>query len=316
MKKQLQILSLAITFAMGVALQSNGQTLIHYWHFNNYAQGAMHTDTIHAVAADYSDLSVATANILYAEIAGTSPVYNSYVDSVQPSAGAPDYDTVNTQMSEPAGAALRVRNPSDSMQLYFYIPTTNFNNIVLSYGCESSSATHGMLQQVFDYSVDSGLTWRTSGLSIPSDSTKTVFTRTTVSFPADTQVNNNPKLVFRITFLGNNTGTSGNNRFDNVTVMGDSIGAVSPTYVGQLNANKLSYTVYPNPAGTTINISGIDAGDKLVMIFNELGQNVYTGSKNGKGFSLDVSALDAGNYYLRVRSNLTGKTDMMKFVKQ
>ena len=224
MRKNLFLLitTLVITTVTINALNAQG-TLIHYWHFNNSGYlGAMHTypvDTIHSIAADYSIHDTSKARILYSEVPGTSSVYSTFIDTVNADAT----DTVNARMSTASGYAIRARNPSDSMQLLFYIPTVHYNNILLSYGSESSSTSHGQLRQNFDYSVDSGLTWRASGLSMTSDSAWLIFHRTSISFTTDTMVNNNSKLVFRIKFTGNNTGTSGNNRFDNITVDGDSI---------------------------------------------------------------------------------------------
>ena len=93
MKKNL----LAFAFVLGlVALYSsnaNAQgTLIHYWNFNNYALGAQYTvgGTIQGIAADFSIHDTSKAKILYAEVSGTSALYTTYIDSVQPKTS--DYD--------------------------------------------------------------------------------------------------------------------------------------------------------------------------------------------------------------------------------
>jgi len=221
MRTKLLAAWICLMFALTFSVNSNAQsTLIDYWNFNSFT-AVMYTDTIHGIDADFSTLDTTKAQILYAEIPGTSSSFSTYIDGH--AAVTADYDTVNLRMGAVAGNYIRPRNPSDSMQLLFYIPSTNYTHILLQYGSESSSTTSGPLHQLFSYSVDSGLTWRTSGLSRLSDSAWLVFHRTAVSLAMDSATKNNDKLVFRILFSGNTTGTSGNNRFDNVTVEGDTI---------------------------------------------------------------------------------------------
>ena len=221
MKKSILTAIMSLLLLVNFCVKSNAQaTLIHYWNFNTLT-GAMHLDTIHGIDADYSTYDTSKAKILYAVVPGTSASYATYEDAY--TTVTADYDTVNLRLSAVAGVALRVRNPSDSMQLLFYMPSVHYTHILLQYGSESSSVASGMTHQLFDYSVDSGATWRTSGLSETSDSAWLAFHRTAVSLATDSSVKNNNKLVFRIRFSGHNTGTTGNNRFDNVTVEGDSI---------------------------------------------------------------------------------------------
>src|ERR1700748_1321425 len=122
MKKHAQILFLAIAI-MIAGTSANGQTLIHYWNFNSFT-GVEYTDTIHGIAADYSVLDTAKAKIFYAEMPGVSASYSTYVD-FYPTIPS-DSDNVNLQHGDTAGNSLRPRNPSDSMYLLFYIPTTHF----------------------------------------------------------------------------------------------------------------------------------------------------------------------------------------------
>jgi trimeric autotransporter adhesin len=227
-------------------------TLIHYWHFNNFST-AMYTPSIIGVAADYSLIDTSKAKILYAPMPGTSLSYSTYEDAY--ATAATDTDIYNLRLSQPAGNALRPRNPCDSMYLLFYIPTTHYRNIKLRYASQTSSTAHGPSRQVFDYSVDSGATWRTSGLSEPMDSAGTAFKLITVSFTSDSAVNNNPKLVFRITYNGNTTGTSGNNRFDNVTVDGDSI-----YIVNTITTTPAAYGPYCNTSTATLSVPFTSVG--------------------------------------------------------
>ena len=213
----------------------------------------MYFPSIGGIAADYSIHDTSKAKILFAPMPGVSAVYPTYEDPY-PTVTA-DNDVYNLRLSQPAGTALRPRNPCDSMYLLFYIPTVHYRNIVLKYASETSSLGHGPAHQVFDYSIDSGATWRTSGLSEPMDSADVAFKLITVSFTSDSAVNNNAKLVFRITFNGNTTGTSGNNRFDNVTVEGDSIYAVS-----SITTTPAAYGPFCNTSTSTLSVPFTSTG--------------------------------------------------------
>ena len=293
-------------------------TLVHYWHFNNYAM-SQHTDTIHGIPADFSLLDTATAKILYTELPGTSAAFSTYIDSTTPK--ATDYDTVNLQMGAPAGYAIRARNRSDSMQLLFYIPTTGYKNILLAYASQSSSTTHGQLHQMFDYSVDSGMTWRTSGLSQPSDSAWLVYHRTTVSFTTDTEVNNNNKLVFRIQFNGNDTfASSGNNRFDNVTIMGDTMHVdtvVTPPAAVKavVGGTNVSYSIFPNPTPNNVVLSANVAVAKTIQIYDDAGRVFGNYVSDKKDLSLNTANFPSGNYHVQIIETATGRVTSLTFAR-
>jgi len=312
MKKQFQVSLLSFLVIMAISNKSHAQTLIHYWSFNNFF-GVNYTPNIPPIDADYSDLDTSKARIYYAEMAGVSDSFNTYEDFYATTPA--DSDLYNMQFGDTAGNSLRLRNPSDSMYLLLYIPTTHFENIVLAYSSESSSATHGMLQQFYSYSLDSGLTWITSGgLSMQYDTVYEAFHLSSVSF-TDTNANNNPKLVFRIVFGPNNTGTSGNDRIDNVTVTGDSIGGTAPSAVAQVAATVPSYTLYPNPVLNVLDINSQADGAKSIVIYNTIGQKVFEADKTGTDFSVNLAGLIAGEYYINITEKSSGTKSVMKFSK-
>ena len=305
------VLLLCVIIGLTTKDAKSQSTLIHYWHFNNYAQGNQYTDTIHGVPADFSVLDTAKAKIVYAEIPGTPATYSTHLDTV--TTLATDYDTINLRMSDTAGAALRVRNPSDSMQLYFYIPTTGYKNIVVNYASQSSSVSHGQLHQVFDYSVDSGTTWRTSGLSMPSDSAWLVYHRTTLTFTTDTDVNNNAKLILRITFNGNTTSTSGNNRFDNVSVDGD---VIPPTSIGNTTNNQHSQLlICPNPTSQTISTIGDLKEYQPNFITDLTGKHIVEFTYETTINNFDISNLSKGVYFISFTNKNDGAILTTPFVK-
>ncbi len=172
--------------------------------------------------ADYSLIDTNAATISY--VLRGSPSYAGYIDNVAA-------DTTNAQLGIYTRNALRVRNPSDSMELRINIPSTGYQTPVVRYALESSSTTSGQLTELFDYSVDGGTTWRTSQLTVNGfaidtlDVTQAQYQGTSwglvqIGFGNDQDVNNNPKLVLRIRFNGNTSKTSGNNRFENITMTG------------------------------------------------------------------------------------------------
>lgn len=217
---------------LSISNKSEAQVVINYWNFNAFTT----TDTfgsaknpIPLIDADYSAISTTNAYMLYAFDSGTSVASKDscWIDETTGS-------TVNAQQGAAAGNCLRIRNPSDYTALEFFIPTTNFKNISVSYALQSSSAKSGQAVESFAYSVDSGVTWKTANLMVDGANVDTLldtaavyingFGLVTIGFGSDTTVNNTTKLVLRIVFksygTGAITGTSGNARIDNIAVMG------------------------------------------------------------------------------------------------
>ena len=289
---------------------SEGQVLIHYWNYNNFTS-VVNLPAIASLAADYSVMDTAVVRMVNRPIPGTSSANDSsYSDDVAGDAS----DTINAQLGDPAGNAFRARNPNDSMELLFYIPSTGYKNLVFTYASESSSYTSGDSIQVFSYSLDSGSTWISSGsgLSIWLDSATLIFTRITVAIN-DTNANNTDKLVFRIRMVGRNSGGTGNNRFDNVTLTGT---AISGSTSGVAAIAQSAFTLYPNPVTNHLDVNDNIDGNKSVFITNILGQTVFTGTEEGMHFSVSTDNMNSGLYFITIRENNTGNVSKLKFVKQ
>jgi hypothetical protein len=300
--------------------------LIHYWHFNNLVTGMSGPMVANdfkywGIPADYSTLDTAKAKLYYRAYPGTSGTYLTYMDNV-------GGDTVNQRMNTIAGNAFRARNPSDSMQLMLYIPTSHYKNIKISYACEKSSIASGAYQQNYDYSTDAGTTWKTTGLSIKLDSTIGIaYTPVNISFlPTDTLAYNNPNLIFRIKFVADPTqtigipaGSSGNNRFDNIAIEGDTT-PVTPqpividhTGISSVTSSNGEYVMYPNPSNDELFINSKSNDTKQIIILNITGQTVLQFNENSKQIKLDVSSLTKGIYFVRVIENNAVST--MKLIK-
>ncbi len=302
------LLALAIS---GENCRAQG-TLIYYWNFNNFTS-VIHWPAVASVGADFGapGHDTAKARVVYTnQYPGVSSGYATYADFVSGDIS----DTVNARMGATSGNGFRARNPSDSMELRFYMPSVHYKNLQVKYACEASSFTSGMLQQLYSYSVDSGATWKTTGtgLSTWSDTTTLTYSLHSIHIN-DTIANNNAKFVFRITFNFNTTGTSGNNRFDNITLEGDSTNVL--TSVEQLSNSSPAYSLFPNPVTNNFEISCVNDGPKMIQITNITGQTVYTGQANGTNISLNATLLTGGMYIVTIREDISGIITKMKFTK-
>ena len=292
--------------------------LVHYWNFNNFTT-VYHNPNIPAMKADYSALDTNITAIVYKLLPGTSSSYGGYIDNYP--VGAADADVNDRTVGgvpTPDGNSYRFRNPTDSAYLLLYMPSINYKNLVVKYAVMASSFTSGMLKNLYSYSTDSGATWKTSGLSITSDTTTLTFSLKTIVIN-DTTAYNNPRLVFKITPQGNTSASSGNNRFDNITLDGVVIDTAYHYHhtndVPTVNTNTVECTLYPNPAGSNVYVSIPAEGNKTIVIYNVTGQRVYFATSNDKLVNINVANLSNGMYYVNVRTE-NGFVQTMKFVKQ
>ncbi|MBS1585568.1 MAG: T9SS type A sorting domain-containing protein [Bacteroidetes bacterium] len=304
MKKNLLFFLLSVLLGTAGRISAT-PILIHYWHFNNIDTG-VHVNNL---VADYS--TIGGAKIVNVAVPGAG-ADTGYVDSY-----APGDTLLNVRMSaDPVGGphyGMRLRNPNDSMECRWYIPSAGYKNLMLKFVTQKSN--NGPSTQNFQYSTDSGSTWKTTGLSMTSYQPTTAWTLVTINMNSatDTLIKNNPKLVFRITLGTPNTGTSGNNRFDNITVEGDTL---TTTAVNEIAATTVQYSLYPNPANTNIVISGEATGNKAIAIYNAVGQLVYNTKDSSKNVNIDITSLSAGTYYAVVTDNKGSQLAKLQFVKK
>jgi len=172
------------------------ETLLYYWHFNDLPD-----DEVTSVPADHPVSS--NALITYA---GTGDGYMDDTSGCE----------LNLRLGRDAGKGLRVRNPSDDRELVFTLPTTGHEDIRFSYAVRRT--TNGAQAQAVEYRTTAGGDWQQIGdvITITEDYQLFSFDFTDIE-----AVNDNPDFQIRILFGGDNaSGTSGNNRFDNITVEG------------------------------------------------------------------------------------------------
>lgn len=132
--------NLFVFYTSNSVVKAQSKKLIHYWHFNNTlptnGKGGI---ALGAIPADYSALG--NAFVLYKPLKGVVKDTTDILDNL---AG----DTIN-QRPGYAGCcgstnnAVRTRNPCDSMEFLWYIPTKKYQNIIIKYETQSSSTASG-----------------------------------------------------------------------------------------------------------------------------------------------------------------------------
>jgi hypothetical protein len=107
------------------------------------------------------------------------------------------------------------------------------------------------------------------------------------------------------------SGTSGNNRLDNITVEGNPLPA-SVSY----SAETSEYSLFPNPSGDHIYINTPSVGSKTVSIMDITGHVVLQSKSNDKQFVVNTSPLRIGVYFIHIMDAAVSKQASIKFVKE
>ncbi len=175
----------------------NNIYLLNYWNFNN-------SDTSKAISL----IPAASLDFDFATVTGTT----GYFDFTTSTA------TQNVRNGDLPGDCLRVRNPVNAFIIN--TPTTGYKKIKISYAVDRTSS--GAQNSDVSYSLNGGTTYINTGLTSPTymPTVDPNYSLITYDLSSISGANNNPNLRFKITFSNGNLGTSGNNRFDNITVEG------------------------------------------------------------------------------------------------
>uniref|UniRef100_UPI0024E21301 Ig-like domain-containing protein n=1 Tax=Chryseobacterium sp. TaxID=1871047 RepID=UPI0024E21301 len=205
-----------------------GQTLIHYWNFNNNASTA-------SITTPTSTLTNGSLNVL----AGGS----SIIDFANGTGQNFDPANLNARNGDPSGTHLRFNNPIGGA-LQFNLPTTGYNNVNIKFTTRRSGQGAGT--QAWSYSTD-GTTFIPYQTVNPQDINPQLIT---FDFSAVAGASNNPNFKLKVEFSATGGGTGGNNRFDNFTVDATSTGSADTTpptvtYLPINNTNNASTTVNP-----------------------------------------------------------------------
>ena len=300
------------TFYLNIAnpfVDTRSSKLLYYWHFNNTmppdGSGGINFSS-NIISADYS-------------FSGEGAIIYKPLPGVKNDVGIIDNlvgDTINQRPGfggccDVVNNAVRTRNPSDSMEFLWYLPMTNYRNIVIKYETELSSVKSGQQQQIFSYSTDSALTFITTDLPVSSNYADTVWSMMTLDLRSITSINDNRKFVFKMNFSAPNTSDKGNNRFDNITVEGDLI----VTGVNKIGYDAYGFTIYPNPANDYFYLTGTFDGEKSISIYNSMGRLVNAITLYGKHSLVDVAGLSPGFYFIKIREKGEAGLITLKFIK-
>lgn len=297
MKKNLFSILFCIIATTNFTTTCVAQTnLLYYWSFN-----ITDTTVSNPHTPQYTRPGAGSANIFY--YYGTA----GYIDFTNPGT------SLNAQTPDTsAGWSLRLRTPGDSM--IFNMPTTNYTNIQFTYATERSGS--GPTPVNIYYTTD-GTTFKPTCMADLIDScvytvSSTAWQLQTYNFIGDAATSNNPNFAVKISY-GDWTG-GGNDRFDNVALKGDT---TNPSLgINPLSGTTPGYTVAPNPATNTLEISGSEAGAKSIIIRNVTGQVVMTQVATGNVIPVTISNLNNGLYFVTIREIGSGAASTVKFIKE
>ena len=162
--------------------------LIHYWGFNNSDTSVMlHPDT-----------TIGGAGITYVA---------AYFDAISPGT------LLNARMGEDTASALRMRNPYTSMTIK--MPTTGYKQPILTLAVEASGS--GPSSNGVSYTTD-GVNYTSANITSTFSITSTGWTELSIDFSNVPAVDDNANFAVKFTTLNNNTGATGNDRYDNISL--------------------------------------------------------------------------------------------------
>lgn len=275
-----------------------GQTLIHYWNFNNNASEA-------AITAPSSTL----VNGSLAAIAGGT----STIDFANGTGQNFNVDNLNARNGDASGTHLRFNNPIGGA-LQFNVPTTGYQNVIVKFSTRRSGQGAGM--QLWSYSTD-GTTFIPYQTVNPQDANPQLIT---FDFSAVQGISNNPNFKLKAEFTATGGGTGGNNRFDNFTVDAAPSGGIDTTpptvtYLPANNTNNASTTVKPtiafNENVRLIDNSAINDSNAQNLIEFRLGNATGTQVPFTTAFSNNTITINPASglvpgqtYYVALKPNM------------
>lgn len=208
MKKNYKTISFLSFVLLCLANNVQGQTLLHYWNFNDNTSISTITTPSQSIVSGVS-LTAIAGGISAIDAAGGTGQNFSVLN-------------INAKNSDISGTHLRFNDPIGGA-LQFALPTTGYQNIVVKMATRRSSSGAG--NQLWSYSTD-GTTFVAFSTINPNNGDPAL---ATLDFTAITAANNNPNFKLKVEFAQGSGGLVGNNRFDNFTVEGSSLGGGDST---------------------------------------------------------------------------------------
>ncbi len=253
-----------ILFLILVALQTTswGQTLVHYWNFNDNASVATLTTPSQTFVTGAAITAIA-GGISEINLGGTGQNF--------------DVQNLNARNGDPSGTHLRFNDPVGG-QLQFDLPTTGFENVIINFATRRSGSGAGT--QLWSYTTD-GTNYLPFTTVLPNNGDPAL---ATLDFSAIAAVNNNANFKLRVAFEALPGGTVGNNRFDNFTLEGDVIPVPVLIHYWNFNDNA-SIATLTTPSQTFVTGAAITA----------IAGGISEINLGGTGQNFDVQNLNARN---------------------
>lgn len=223
------LLKTSVAAAFFIQSSLFGQSLIHYWNFNNNASEVSITTPTSSLVSGSSLTPIAGGTSVIDPAGGTGQNFS--------------IENLNARNGDVPGTHLRFNNPIGGA-LQFSLPTTGYNNVVVKFTTRRSGSGAG--SQTWSYSTD-GTTFTQYQTVTPLDANPQLVT---LDFSSVSGVANNPNFKLKVEFSVGAGGTVGNNRFDNFTVDATATGSVDTTpptvtYIPSNNTNNASIAVNP-----------------------------------------------------------------------
>jgi len=259
------------------------------WTFDNLQKKP---NTPKVIPADYHLLDTVSEAVLYAD--GT---YQSSIWVCNEGSGT-ELDALNgTTTGDPrqpskAGMAIAFSNTtSNGKSVVFKFPTKGFFNLALSMAVRRTATGFDLHQ--WEWSID-GENYTLIEGTTTCPITTGEFVLTTLDLRTIEEIDNREVVFLRLTFFGS-TGTTGNNRIDNITIHGVSIN----TYNINSFEKKNRIIISPNPTTGELRIENGELRIENVDIFDIYGRKhqLITSSSH---HLINIVSLPAGIYFLRV----------------
>ncbi|WP_353169757.1 choice-of-anchor I family protein [Flavobacterium sp.] len=196
LKKQLLLLGLVM-----VSSFTWGQNLVHYWNFNTNT--SVTTITTPSQTTGGASLVAVNAGTSVINLSGTGQNF--------------DVQNLNARNSDVSGTHLRYDNPIGGA-LIFTLPTSGYENIIVKFATRRSGSGAGT--QTWYYTLDGSSYVVFTSVTI-NDANPAL---TTLDLSSITGANNNANFKLKVEFAQGAGGTVGNNRFDNFTLEGTTVG--------------------------------------------------------------------------------------------
>lgn len=185
----------------------------------------------------------------------------------------------------------------------FEVPTSDFENIKLSFAVSSDGAAQTLLIDYWN-----GSEWSTANLANPSETIAEDYELKLFDFSNVTEANDNPDFTIRMRFDGADMYAEEGKEvvFNNIAIEGDS------TLSNDGIVEKPVFKVFPNPTNDILNIKTSEPVDQIIF-YNIYGQVVNNYFPEGLNFEINIEDFSQGIYLMRVYSNQTERT--LKIIK-